>query len=223
MALRTSTERRILDAAEALFAANGTVATPVDAVLARAGVSSATLYRGFASKEALLGAVLERRHRAWIACWDERVAAASTPHGRILAVFDALDAFRDLPMGSRWCAFLGAAAEHPTAPPEVERAVRTDTDALRSRLRDAAADAGAADADALAEQLLLVVSGDLAMRLREPRHATATARAIATTLVAAAIDGVSPSDPASRDPARSTAGRTRTAAASAASRAAPRP
>ncbi|GAA2176696.1 hypothetical protein GCM10009846_31510 [Agrococcus versicolor] len=209
MALRTSTERRILDAAEALFATNGTIATPVDAVLERAGVSSATLYRGFTSKEALLGAVLERRHRAWLACWDEAIDAATTPEGRILAVFDALDAFRDRPAGSRWCAFLGAAAEHPHAPAEVAGAVRLDTDALRTRLRDAAAEAGATDADALAEQLLLVITGDLAMRLRERVRDTATARAIAAALVAAAT-GLSPSDPGSRSPARSSAARTRT-------------
>ncbi|MFM2475465.1 TetR/AcrR family transcriptional regulator, partial [Burkholderia cenocepacia] len=54
MPMRTSTRDRVLDAADALFAAHGIAATPVDAVLARAGVSSATLYRGYASKEALL-------------------------------------------------------------------------------------------------------------------------------------------------------------------------
>jgi AcrR family transcriptional regulator len=209
MALRATTERRILDAAEALFATHGTVATPVDAVLARAGVSSATLYRGFASKEALLGAVLERRHRAWLDAWDAATLAAVTPHDRVLAVFDALDAFRQRPTGSRWCAFLGAAAEHPDAPAEVAGAVRLDTDALRARLLAASTEAGAADPAALAEQLLLVVTGDLAMRLREPGHTTATARAIAEALLADATR-VSPSGPASRDPARSSAGRTRT-------------
>lgn len=184
--MRTSTRDRVLDAADALFAAHGIAATPIDAVLARAGVSSATLYRGYASKDALLAAVLERRHLAWIACWDAAVDAASDPSGRLLAVFDALDDFRDRPLGSRWCAFLGAAAEYADAPAEVAHAVQADTDALRSRLARLAEEAHVDEADALAERLLLVVTGDLAMRLRDPAHTTRTARDVAAALVAAA-------------------------------------
>lgn len=184
--MRTSTRERLLDAADALFAAHGIAATPVDAVLARAGVSSATLYRGYASKEALLAAVLERRHAEWIACWDAAVERASDPAGRLLAVFDALDDFRDRPLGSRWCAFLGAAAEYADAPAEVADAVRLDTDALRSRLTRLAEEGGVEDAAGLAERLLLVVTGDLAMRLRAPAHTTSTAREVAATLIAAA-------------------------------------
>ncbi|QCR20129.1 TetR/AcrR family transcriptional regulator [Agrococcus sp. SGAir0287] len=186
MAMRTSTRERILDAADELFAVRGIAATPVDAVLERARVSSATLYRGFASKEALLAAVLERRHEEWLATWDAAVDDASDPEGRLLAVFDALDAFRDRPRGSRWCAFLGAAAEYADAPAEVARAVQADTDALRDRLARLAADAGVDDADAFAERLLLVVTGDLAMRLREPGRTTRTARAVAEALLAQA-------------------------------------
>lgn len=186
MAMRTSTRARLLDAADELFAAHGIVATPVDAVLAKARVSSATLYRGYPSKEALVADVLRRRHAAWIACWDDAVAAAPDASGRILAVFDALDDFRERPLGSRWCAFLGAAAEYADAPAEVADAVRLDGDALRDRLRALAIEAGIADADALAERLLLVVTGDLAMRLRDPRHTTEAARGVAALLVDAA-------------------------------------
>jgi AcrR family transcriptional regulator len=168
MALRTSTEKRLLDAAEELFFRHGVAATPVDAVLARAGVSAATLYRGYPSKEALLAAALERRHDAWVHAWDEAVAEARTPAERLLAVFSALESFRAGPTGSRWCAFLGTAAEHEDPPPELADVLARETRTLRTRLRAFARDVDPEGADDLAEQLLLLVTGDLAMRLRDP-------------------------------------------------------
>lgn len=185
MGIRTSTEARLLDAAEELFFTRGIGATPVDAVLERAGVSAATLYRGYPSKEALLAAALTRRHDAWIAAWDRAVDRQDSPEGRLLAVFDALDEFRQQPVGSRWCAFLGSAAEYADAPAEVADAVRLDTDTLRARLTALAVPLAGDDAAALADQLLLVVTGDLAMRLRDPGHGTGTARAVAAALLPA--------------------------------------
>jgi AcrR family transcriptional regulator len=183
--IRTSTEAKLLDAAEELFFTRGISATPIDAVLERAGVSAATLYRGYPSKEALLAAALERRHRAWIAAWDRAVDRQDSPEGRLLAVFDALDEFRQEPVGSRWCAFLGSAAEYADAPAEVADALRLDTDTLRARLTALAVPVAGEDAATLADQLLLVVTGDLAMRLRETGHGTSTARAVAAALLAA--------------------------------------
>ena len=185
MGLRPATEERILDAAEDLFFTRGIAATPIDAVIARAGVSAATLYRGYASKELLLAAALDRRQRSWRDTWDAAVARASDDVGRLLAVFDALDDFRGETRGSRWCAFLGAAAEYADPPPEVASAVRADTAWLRQRLIELARPVVSAGASDLAERLLLIVSGDLAMRLRDG-DASPVARATAEVLVAAA-------------------------------------
>jgi AcrR family transcriptional regulator len=185
MGIRTSSEQKLLDAADELFFTHGIAATPIDAVLARAGVSAATLYRGYASKEALVAAALERRHRDWIEVWDAAIERAGTPEGRVLAVFDALDVFRARPDGARWCAFLGSAAEYADPPDEISRSVALDTTTLRDRLRRLAEPVVGDDAPALAEQLLLVVSGDLAMRLRDADRDPAAARSIARTLIRA--------------------------------------
>ncbi len=183
MAIRTSTESKLLDAADELFFTRGIAATPIDAVIESAGVSAATLYRGYPSKEALVAAALERRHREWLGTWDEAIAAQDTAEGRLLAIFDALDAFRTRPVGSRWCAVLGSAAEYADPPAEVQRAIQRDTETMRSRLAELATAVDARRADELAEQLLLVVTGDLAMRLRSPGQSTRTARGIATALL----------------------------------------
>lgn len=184
MAIRSSTESKLLDAADELFFSRGIAATPIDAVLERAGVSAATLYRGYPSKEALLAATLDRRHRAWLEAWDDAIAAQDTAEGRLLAIFDALDAFRARPIGSRWCAFLGSAAEYPDPPEEVARAISRDTETMRDRLAHLADAADSRRGAELAEQLLLLVTGDLAMRLRSPAWTTDTARGIAAALLA---------------------------------------
>ncbi len=185
MGMRESTRDRMLDAAEELFFSRGIAATPVDAVIARAGVSTATMYRGFPSKEALVAAALERRERAWIVTWDAAVDAAGSEAERLLAVFDALDDFRAERDSARWCAFLGAAAEHVDADEEVAAAVRADTEAFRIRLERLAADVAPGLEHELAESLLLVISGHLAMRLRDPSQSSATARRVAHAVIAA--------------------------------------
>ncbi|KQM23758.1 MULTISPECIES: TetR/AcrR family transcriptional regulator [unclassified Frigoribacterium] len=186
MPLRPASEKKILDAADDLFFTNGIAATPVDAVLARAGVSAATMYRGYRSKEALVAAALTRRHHDWLATWDAAVARCDEAGPRLLAVFDALDDFRSRPTGARWCAFLASAAEYVDPPADVAEAVRLDTETLRTRLTDLARPLVGPEAEGLAERLLLVVTGDLAMRLREPDRDTTTGRAVAASLIYAA-------------------------------------
>jgi AcrR family transcriptional regulator len=132
MGIRASTETKLLDAAEELFFTHGIQSTSIDAVLARAGVSAATLYRGFASKDALVAAALNRRHNAWIGVWNRAIAERITPHDRLLSVFAALDEFHGRPDASRWCAFLGSAAEYATPPEEIARSVARDTETLRA-------------------------------------------------------------------------------------------
>jgi len=186
MTLRPGTEQRLLDAAEELFFTRGIAATPVDAVLARAGVSTATLYRGYATKEALVAAALERRQRDWLATWDSAVDRAVDDHGRLLAVFDALDEYRSRPAGSRWCAFLGTASEHADAPPELAEVLAAESASLRARLLALAEPLVGDDrAAAVAGQLTLVVTGALAMRLRDADSGTTSARAVAEAVLAA--------------------------------------
>jgi hypothetical protein len=115
--------------------------------------------------------------------WDSAIAAQDSDEGRLLAVFDALDSFRTRPLGSRWCAFLGSAAEYADPPAEVERAIRRDTETMRARLAQLAAAVDARRSNELADQLLLLITGDLAMRLRSPGHSTHIARGIAAALV----------------------------------------
>jgi AcrR family transcriptional regulator len=181
---RASTQTKLLDAADELLFTQGVVNTPVDQILERAGVSPATLYRAYHSKEGLVAAALDRRHREWLDVWNDTIEQAPDDRERLLAVFEALERFQTRPGGARWCAFLGTAAEYADPPPALAAAVRQDTESLRSRLKELARPVAGARARALAEALTLVVSGQLAMRLRDdPQNGVRLARVIAETLI----------------------------------------
>ena len=183
MGTREATRTKLLDATDELLFADGATHAPVDEILERAGVSPATLYRAYGSKEALIAAALDRRHGEWIATWDAAVARAADDRGRLLAVFDATDEFRRRPDGARWCAFLGTAAGYVDPPPVLAAAIRQDSDSMRDRLRQLAEPVVGQQAARLAEALMLVLSGQLAMRLRPGRATPGTARALAELLV----------------------------------------
>lgn len=190
MPVRKSSEDRLLDAVDDLVFSRGIESTPLDAVLSRAGVSAATLYRGFRSKEALIAAALERRHERWRVVWERAIAAAPDDEERLLAVFDAVDAFARRPDGARWCAFLGTAAEYADPPAEIADAVARDSQYLRDRLRELASRLPCDDPDGLAEAIMVVLTGELAMRLRDRRRRRSTVgREIGRTLIASALAG----------------------------------
>jgi len=78
---RPSAKREsVLDAAQACFLELGYAATSMDLVAARAGVSKATIYAHFASKEDLFAAVIHRRCGGlWAAeCWPLECGARAT-------------------------------------------------------------------------------------------------------------------------------------------------
>lgn len=190
MGTRESTRTRLLDATDELLFARGATHAPVDEILERAGVSPATLYRAYGSKEALIAAALDRRHREWLETWDAALARAVDDRARLLALFDAQDDFRRRGTGARWCAFLGTAAAYVDPPPVLAAAIRQDSDSLRERLRQLATPLVGPGAAALADAVMLIFSGDLAMRLRAEPGAVGTGRALAELVVDHHLHGI---------------------------------
>lgn len=175
---------RLLDAAETLFHRDGIGRTGVDAVLAQAGVSTATLYAHFGGKDPLVAAYLQRRLDRWRRVWDDAVVAATTPEDRLLAVFAALARFRADQPTARGCAFLATAVEIPGPDHPALDVVAADTAHLRDRLRSLAADLPVADPDSLAEHVLLAYDGTLSAFLRGTSgDVVARGRALAATAV----------------------------------------
>jgi AcrR family transcriptional regulator len=154
-----STAEHILDVAGALFYERGFAATGVDLVVRESGVAKMTLYRHFPSKDDLIAAWLERVDaQFWQSfdCWagpEER-----PPLERLLGVFAGLQQLVGTPQ-CLGCPFLLAAAELPQPETRGHAVARRHKDRLRERLRAMAALAGVAEADAVGDQLLLLMDG----------------------------------------------------------------
>ncbi|MEU3722024.1 TetR/AcrR family transcriptional regulator [Streptomyces sp. NPDC031705] len=149
---------RLLDAAEALFYAEGIQAVGMDRVRERSGVPLKRLYRVFPSKEALVAACLERRDARWTGGLREAVAGSAEP---VAAVFDWLARWFSEP-DFRGCAFLNAYGELGAGPAAVLDVVRRHKAGLRSLL------GGLTDSPALADQLLILVEGATVVAALDP-------------------------------------------------------
>jgi AcrR family transcriptional regulator len=157
---------RLLDAAGELFYESGIAATGVDAVVARARVSPATLYAHFSGKDGLVAAYLERRFRQWRQIWDEVLDERTDPVDRLLSVFEAVVRYREAEGNRRGCAFIAAGTELPRSHPG-QQWLAADSRLLTERLHRLAEAAGADDPTEIADGLLTLYDGALARLARQ--------------------------------------------------------
>jgi AcrR family transcriptional regulator len=156
-ARRVTARDRLLAAAEDLFYAEGVQSVGIDRVIEHAGVAKASLYRAFRSKEELVAAYLEARHRTILAELNEAVAREREPRARLLAVFDSV-ARRARRPSNNGCAFTRASAE-PSAGARVLEETASYRQDVRSLLTELSAEAGVPDAAQLGAQLFLLYHG----------------------------------------------------------------
>ncbi len=179
-----SARDRILDTAFGLFYARGIRAVGVDLIIAESGVAKATFYKHFPAKDELVLAYLDRVDGIWSGQLRSAAAAAgAAPAAQLVGIFDAL-ASACRREGYRGCAFINAAAESAPGSAVHDRTV-AHKESVRDWVRDLARDAGAADPDALAQALTLVLDGGLSDGALAARpEAAAGARSTAELLVA---------------------------------------
>jgi AcrR family transcriptional regulator len=187
-AARPSARERLLAAADELFYAEGVHVVGVDRIVELAGVTKATLYNVFGSKEDLVRAYLEQHMRRRQRRIGRILAAEDSPKARILAVFAEVE---ELLSGSafRGCRFINAAAEaRPGDASEVMAAEYRTW--LLTVFADLANAAGATDARQLGRQLLLLYDGAAVAARMDPNR-KAAAGAIRSAAVAL-LDGAIP-------------------------------
>ncbi len=155
--MATAKRDLLLETAERLFYAEGFHATGIDRIVQAAGVVRMTLYNHFPSKNALVAAVLERRHTRFLATIDAAVAKA--PDGRATwALVDAHGKWLRT-SGQHGCFLMKAAGEFAEHAPEIRDQALAAKQELRGRIADALARDGYAVDDGLAERLQLVLEG----------------------------------------------------------------
>jgi AcrR family transcriptional regulator len=172
------TKRRIIDAAYGLFYRGGFARTGVDDIAAAAGVTKRTLYYHFASKDALVAAVLALQHElalAQIQGWAQRVTG--DPPAVVGKLFTEFAAWAREP---RWrgSGFTRAAMEFAHLPGHPARlAARRHKAEVEAWLAD---QLGARDETRpLARQIMLLLEGCHALILihGDPTYAVAAGAA----------------------------------------------
>ncbi|MGC5395001.1 TetR/AcrR family transcriptional regulator [Streptomyces sp. DT20] len=182
---KPSARERLLSAADELFYAEGVQSVGIDRVIEHAGVAKASLYNTFGGKEQLVRAYLDTRHAGTVDRITRAVAEYDTPCEQMLAVFESQGRQFDRP-DFRGCAFIRAGAE--ASPGGL---VQEAADSFRGWMRELftrlAAEAGAADPDALGHQLHILYDGaGISALMDHDSDVAAASRAAATALIAAA-------------------------------------
>lgn len=174
------TRNRILDTAYELFYRRGYSRVGVDAVAERARVTKRTLYNHFASKDALLAAVLDRHHAlavARIAQWS--AGLPRPPRAMLLALFRDLAGWAAEP---RWtgAGFTRLVMELADLPGHPARAIaRRHKAAIEAWLAGEFASRRVAQPAERARQVMMLLEGCQAMMLiaGDRRYADSAARA----------------------------------------------
>lgn len=176
---------QLLATAEQLFYAQGFHATGIDRIVAAAGVVRMTLYNHFASKEALVAAVLSARHERFTASLDAAMASAA-PAEATRALVDAHGRWleRYSQHGCILVKAMGEFAEHSAEIHALAAAAKAD---LLARLEAAVAHDGLDHHPGLARRLFMVLEGsNAAVVVLGMQTALADTRAVVDTLLAAA-------------------------------------
>jgi AcrR family transcriptional regulator len=181
----TATARdRLIDTAITLFNRYGFHATGVDRIVAVAKVAKKTLYAHFPSKEDLIIAALSRKRAAFADKFLPALLANSDqPRERLLSLFElAKSWFADPDFYG--CIFINAAVEYSEPGHPINACAREFKTLLRGFALEQAQAGGAADPEALADQIALLFEGATTVAQVSARpDAATTAKSIATQLI----------------------------------------
>lgn len=182
---KSDARQRIVEAAERLFYAEGVRAVGIDRIIAEAEVAKMSLYNHFASKDALILAVLEYREQKFDALFEKWTAKhVKAGLNRLEAFFAALkDWFKS--SGFRGCMFINACAELADPNHEGSKFSASHKVRFHEMLKRTIADtAGEQVAEAMAPAIALLVEGAIISAVMEqsPKPAD-VAKAAALALV----------------------------------------
>lgn len=178
-------QQHLIDTAYRLFNEHGYHATGIDWILAESGVSKATLYKYFRSKEELILAVLEQRHHQLVAL-IEQVMAAAIEKGEppVLSIFDALDQwFRS--DGFYGCNFINASAEYASETDPIHQFAARHKAGMQDLIEQALTGLSPNRKKRLAANMALLVDGAIVFaHTRSEKNAAIMAKKMAAQLLA---------------------------------------
>jgi AcrR family transcriptional regulator len=189
----SAARQRIVDAAYDLFSRNGLRAVGVDTIIAESGVAKMTLYRNFASKDELILEFLRVREERWTRDWLQAEAErrATTPEGRLLAIFDVFDEWFQLD-DFEGCSFVNVLLEVTDLESPVRRASVEHLATIRTFVAGLAVEAGVADPDGFSRQWHILMKGSIVSAGEGDRQAARRAQELGRLLLAQALPAPAP-------------------------------
>ena len=160
-----TTRDRILEHAQDLFYSRGFHAVGIDQIVERAGVTKATFYNHFESRDALTVEVIQRAdpqiHSRFMQTVRER--AGWDPQSALLAMFDILDEWFNHP-DFRGCLFLKACMAFPNRHDPIHKAAAAHYLVTARDVAGMATALGIQDAEQFAEEWILLIEGAVTFR-----------------------------------------------------------
>jgi len=157
--MRPSKRDQLVRKALDVFYRNGFHATGMDMLVVETGVSKTSMYKYFQNKEELIVAVLQLRDENFRTWFINRIEElASTPEGKLIALFDALREWFVQP-GFCGCMFINASAEYQNLDHPIHMQAASHKRLVFEYFLGLAKDAGASDPSTFVRQLLLLKEG----------------------------------------------------------------
>jgi AcrR family transcriptional regulator len=161
-----TTRERILECAQELFYSKGFHGVGIDEIAERAGVTKATFYNHFDSRDALTAETVRRAdaqlHAQFMHAVRER--AKWDPKAALLAMFDVLNEWFNHPDFSG-CLFVKACMAFPNQHDPIHKAASQHYIVTASEISELAKAAGISDAESFSEEWVLLIEGALSHRV----------------------------------------------------------
>jgi len=158
--LPSDTRQRLVDTAMKRFYRDGFRNVGLDQILADVGISKTAFYKHFECKEDLMLAVLEHQNRWLQETFRQmmRQRGGDSPAGQLRALFDVVETIIESD-DYQGCIFVNVSMEFPLPHEPAHVAAQRSKAGIEEIVRAVAAEAGAADSRALAQELCLIMEG----------------------------------------------------------------
>ena len=158
MDIQATPKEKLFQTAARLFYRHGYRAIGVDTIAAESGIGKMTLYRHFPSKDELMAAYLRDSNRVFWEQFEQITQDAPTARGKLLAFFEALQSYT-LSADCYGCPFINVSAEYPEADYAGHQVALEHKHSVLARFKQLAEEAGARQAEELANALFLLMDG----------------------------------------------------------------
>jgi AcrR family transcriptional regulator len=158
--MSTPTRQRLIDASVRRFYRDGFRNVGIDQVLADVGISKTAFYKHFESKEDLMLAALDAQNH-WLQNTFRQMIqdrGGPSPLGQLRALFHVVEQIIESDE-FHGCIFVNVSMEFPLLHEPAHQAAVRSKEAIETIVHDLAAKAGAADPQALAQELCLIMEG----------------------------------------------------------------